>query len=146
MCHGPGAFFSSITGATLRTWASEIRAVLIPLAVEGQAAASTHNVALQALVCLYGHVLNQPCPELEAMEHARQSRRVPIVFARQEVTSVLAHLTGTPQLMAGLLSGAGLRLMACVRLRGQDVAFAYHPLTVRDGKGAPDWVTMRPQS
>ena len=71
---------------------------------------------------------------------------MPVVFARQEVTKVLAHLVGTPHLMASLLYGSGLRLMECVRLRVKDVDFAYHPLTVRDGKGAHDRVTILPQS
>jgi integrase len=86
---------------------------------------------LQALVFLYRHVLNQPFPELAEMAHARRSRRVPVVLARQEVTSVLVHLTGTPQLMAGLLSGSGLCLMECLRLRVKDVDFAYHHTTWR---------------
>ena len=83
--------------------APEIRAFLIHLAVEGHIAASTHNVALQALVFLSRHVLTQPFPALDDLEHAKKSRRVPVVFARQEVTKVLAHLTGTPHLMASLL-------------------------------------------
>jgi integron integrase len=126
--------------------APEIRAFLIHLAVEGQIAASTQNVALQALVFLYRHVLKQPFPELEDLEHAKKSQRVPVVFARQEVTKILAHLTGIPHLMASLLYGSGLRLMECVRLRVKDIDFAYHQLTVRDAKGAHDRVTMLPQS
>jgi site-specific recombinase XerD len=126
--------------------APEIRAFLIHLAVEGEIAASTQNVALQALVFLYRHVLKQPFPELEDLEHAKKSRRIPAVLARQEVTKVLAHLTGTPHLMASLLYGSGLRLMECVRLRVKDVDFAYHQLIVRDAKGAQDRVTMLPQS
>jgi hypothetical protein len=39
-----------------------------------------------------------------------------------------------------------LRLMECVRLRVKDVDCAYHQITVRDGKGAQDCVTMLPQS
>ena len=70
--------------------APEIRAFLTHLAVEGQVAASTHNVALQTLLFLYCHVLKQPSPALAAIAHARKSRRVPVVFARQEVTKVLA--------------------------------------------------------
>ena len=104
--------------------APEIRIFLTHLAVEGQVAASTQNVALQALIFLYRHVLTQPFPELGEIEHARKSRRVPVVFARQEVTQVLAQLTGTPHLMASLLYGAGLRLMECVRLRVKDIDFA----------------------
>jgi site-specific recombinase XerD len=37
--------------------------------------------------------------------------------------------------MAGLLYGAGLRLMECVRLRVKDIDVAYQQITVRDGKG-----------
>ena len=72
--------------------APEICTFLTHLAVKGQIAASMQNVALQALIFLYRHVLTQPFPELGEIEHARKSRRVPIVFARQEVTEVLAHL------------------------------------------------------
>jgi integron integrase len=46
--------------------------------------------------------------------------------------------------MAGLLYGSGLRLMECVRLRVKDVDFGYLRITVRDGKGAKDRVTMLP--
>ena len=42
--------------------------------------------------------------------------------------------------------GAGLRLMECVRLRVKDVDFTYQQITVRDGKGAQDRVTMLPRS
>ena len=48
--------------------------------------------------------------------------------------------------MASLMYGAGLRLMECLRLRIQDVDFARNEVTVRDGKGAKDRVTMLPAS
>ena len=44
--------------------------------------------------------------------------------------------------MAALLYGSGLRLMECVRLRIKDVDLARNTLTVRDGKGAKDRVTV----
>ena len=46
--------------------------------------------------------------------------------------------------MADLLYGAGLRLMECVRLRVKDVDFGYSQITVRDGKGLRDRVTVLP--
>jgi integron integrase len=85
-------------------------------------------------------------PALGEIERARRPRRVPVVFTRDEVHSVLGHLAGTPRVMASLLYGAGLRLMECVRLRVKDVDFAYQQITVRDGKGAQDRVTMLPQA
>jgi integrase len=61
---------------------------------------------------------------------------VPVVFTKEEVKSVLAHLKGDYRLMAELLYGSGLRLMECVRLRVKDVDFGYRQIVVRDGKGA----------
>lgn len=46
--------------------------------------------------------------------------------------------------MASLLYGSGLRLTECLRLRVKDVDFAYRQITVRDGKGARDRVTVLP--
>lgn len=126
--------------------APEIRAFLAHLALQGHVAASTQNVALNAVVFLYRHVLKQPFPDLEEIERARRPRRLPVVFTREEVSQVLAHLHGTPHLMASLLSGAGLRLMECVRLRVKDLDFAYGQVTVRDGKGEHDRRTILPQS
>src|SRR5262249_17479882 len=126
--------------------APEIRAFLAHLALDDHVAASTQNVALNALVFLYRHVLKQPFPELGEIERARRPGRIPVVFTREEVTRLLAHLSGTAHLMASLHYGSGLRLMECVRRRVKDLDFAYHQLTVREGKGAQDRVTILPQS
>ena len=55
-------------------------------------------------------------------------------------------MTGAYGLMARLLYGTGMRLMECVWLRVDDVDFALHQITVRDGKGSKGRVTMLPQS
>ena len=47
--------------------------------------------------------------------------------------------------MANLMYGAGLRLMECLRLRVQDIDFASNQITVRDGKGSKDRLTMLPK-
>ena len=126
--------------------APEIRAFLSYLATHEQVAASTQNSALNALLFLYRSVLKQPFPQLEEIERAKRPRRVPTVFSRDEVHALLSRLTGRPHLMASLLYGAGLRLLECVRLRVKDVDFTYHQITVRDGKGAQDRVTMLPRA
>ncbi len=59
---------------------------------------------------------------------------------------VITQMSGTHRLMAQLLYGAGLRLMECVRLRVKDIDVAYKTITVRDGKGEKDRVTMLPDS
>jgi integron integrase len=59
---------------------------------------------------------------------------------------VLAHLTGSHWLVASLLYGSGLRLLECCRLRVKDIDFDYLQITVRDGKGGKDRVTVLPSS
>ena len=63
------------------------------------------------------------------MVRAKQLQRLPVVLTRGEVAAVLRHLSGTPWSMATLLYGAGLRLMACIRLRVQDSDVAYCNVT-----------------
>jgi len=74
-------------------------------------------------------------------------RQIPTLAAggHFDLMAVLQPLSGPTWLMASLLYGAGLRLSECLRLRVKDVDVAYHQITVRDGKGAQDRVTMLPE-
>jgi len=108
--------------------------------------ASTQNQALSAILFLYRHVLNRKIGDLGEVIRARKPKRLPVVMTRDEVKAVLANLTGDKRLMASLMYGAGLRLMECLRLRVQDVDFSRNEITVRDGKGAKDRLTMLPES
>src|SRR5438477_3135669 len=123
---------------------AEVTQFLSYLAREGKVAASTQNQALSALLFLYKQVLKEEIGWLEDVERAKKPTRLPVVLTHDEVHKVFAHLRGTPRLMAGLLYGSGLRLMECVRLRVKDVDFGYARITVRDGKGGKDRVTMLP--
>ena len=125
----------------------EIRAFLAHLATEGNVAASTQNQALAAILFLYRELLHQELDplDLDAIR-AQKPKRLPTVLTRAEVQKVLALLTGEHLLMARLLYGSGLRLMECLRLRVKDVDFELRQITVRDGKGGQDRVTMLPQA
>ena len=48
--------------------------------------------------------------------------------------------------MASLMYGSGMRLMECLCLRVQDIDFSRNEITVRDGKGDKDRVTMLPET
>jgi integron integrase len=125
----------------------EIRQYLSHLATQGQVAASTQNVALAALLFLYRGVLGREDIEfIDDIERAKLPVRVPTVLTREEVRRVLSYLSGAHHLMASLLYGSGLRLMECVRLRVQDVDFAYQQIIVRNGKGEKDRRTILPNS
>jgi integron integrase len=124
--------------------ADRIVAFLEDLAVRGQVSASTQNQALNALVFLYKQVLGVELGTLDEFVRAKRPKRLPVVLERGEVARLLNALEGTQQLMASLLYGTGMRLMEAVRLRVQDVDFAYRQILVRDGKGQKDRVVPLP--
>jgi len=124
----------------------QISEFLTHLAVEGRVSASTQNQALNALVFLYRQVLKVELPRLENVIRAPQKRRLPVVLTREEAEAVIGRLNPTNRLLASLLYGSGLRLMEAVRLRIKDIDFARAEITVRDGKGEQDRMTMLPQS
>jgi integron integrase len=124
----------------------EINAFLTHLAVEGHVSSSTQTQALSALLFLYRHVLEVPVGDLGEVVRARKPKRLPVVLTSEEVRGVLAHLEGDRWLAASLMYGSGLRLMECLRLRVLDLDFDCGELTVRDGKGGKDRVTILPRA
>ena len=125
---------------------TEIRRFISHLAVDAKISASTQTVALSALLFLYRDVLKKALPYVDHIERAKPSTKLPVVFTRNEVQAVLARLDGTHHLIAALLYGSGLRLMEAIRLRVKDIDFERGEITVREGKGAKDRVTMLPDS
>ncbi len=67
-------------------------------------------------------------------------------MSTEEVSVVIALMSGKTTLMAGLMYGSGLRLMEVLRLRVQDLDFANTMILVRDGKGGRDRSTLLPTS
>ncbi|HJQ70991.1 MAG TPA: integron integrase [Blastocatellia bacterium] len=124
----------------------ELTAFLSHLAVDKNVSASTQTQALSALLFLYRDVLGRPLEQLDHIHRAKSSERLPVVFTKNEAQAVLAQLDGSLWLMASLLYGSGLRLMECLRLRVKDLDFNYNQITVRDGKGGKDRVTVLPSS
>jgi integron integrase len=124
--------------------AADVARFLQHLAVRGRVAASTQNQAFSALIFLYGEVLHRKIEGLETVVRAKRPQRVPVVLSREEVSGLLSRMNGTPRLMCSLIYGAGLRLLECARLRVKDVDLRRSELTVRDGKGQKDRVTVLP--
>jgi integron integrase len=122
----------------------KIEAFLTDLALHGNVAAATQNVAMNALVFLYKHVLNQELPGRINAVRADKRVTVPVVMTRDEVAAVISLMDGTTQLVAKLLYGSGLRIMEAVRLRVKDIDGSMKQLTVRAGKGDKDRCTTFP--
>jgi integron integrase len=126
--------------------AADVSAFVSHLAVERKVAASTQSQALSALLFLYREVLALSIGWVDDVERAKKPKRLPVVFTKEEARAVLAHVRGEAWLMASLLYGSGLRLMECVRLRIKDLDLARLEITVRDGKGGKDRLTVLPHS
>ena len=124
----------------------EVEGFLSHLAVNRNVAVSTQNQALNAILFLYKYVLDMPLnDDIDAIRSKKQ-KKLPTVLSPPEVSQLFHHISGTNELMAKLLYGAGLRLMECIRLRVKDVDFENHQIIVRDGKGGKDRATVLPKT
>jgi integron integrase len=124
----------------------ELEAWLSSLARKRNVAASTQSQAQAAVLFLYKHVLQVELPWLDGVVRANRPKRLPVVLTEREVRDLLSRLTGVNALIGGLLYGSGLRLMECLQLRVKDINFDYVQITVREGKGGKDRVTVLPGS
>jgi integron integrase len=125
--------------------AAEVKEFLARLAVHGHVSASTQNQAFSALLFLYRDVIGSKLAGLEDTERAKRPERLPQVLSATEVRAVLRQLRGRVLTMASLMYGSGLRLLECARLRIKDIDFERGEITVRDGKGRKDRVTVLPE-
>src|SRR5690349_20674611 len=126
--------------------APEVSAFLSHLATEEGVAAATQNLALAAVLFLYKQVLEIDLPWLKDVTRAKKPQRLPTVLTVTEVNALLVNLHDDDAgLVARLLYGTGMRLMEALRLRVKDVEFEHGRITVREGKGGKDRVTVLPK-
>lgn len=123
---------------------AEIRDFLSHLAGREYVSASTQNLALNAILFLYRNVLELDVGTVGPFERAKRPRRAPVVLTPAETVAVLQCLRGAPLIVAGILYGSGLRLLEGLRLRIKDVDLEYGQITVRDGKGEKDRISVLP--
>jgi integron integrase len=115
------------------------------LVLQKNVAVSTQNIALSALLFLYRQVLKSDLPDIDNIERARRSKRLPVVLTRNEVQNILAIVDGVEGVFLQLLYGTGMRLMEGLRLRVKDLDFEKKEITICDAKGAEDRITMLPE-
>ncbi len=125
--------------------APELKEFLTDLAVYGEVAASTQNQALNSVLFFYQKILGRDLEFIDAVR-AQRPKHLPLVLSRQEVNRMLRQLEGRDLLLALLLYGSGMRHKEVLRLRVKDVHFDTMQITVRDGKGEKDRVTMLPKA
>lgn len=124
--------------------AAEVEQYLNWLANDQRVSLSTQRQALHSLLFLYRRVLGLQMPWLDNLTRAKAPRRLPVVLTVHEVQRLWHHASGPQGLLLQLLYGSGLRLMEGLRLRVKDLDLERLELTVREGKGNKDRVTMIP--
>lgn len=112
----------------------DVKDYLTYLAVNCNVSSSHQNLAFNALLFLYRHVLNKDFGTHKDIPRAKKSNYIPTVLCRNEIDSVLAHLRHPFKLVAQLQYGCGLRISEGCMLRVKDFDFDTGLLTVR-GKG-----------
>jgi hypothetical protein len=112
----------------------DVKDYLTYLAVNCNVSSSHQNLAFNALLFLYRHVLNKDFGTHKDIPRAKKSNYIPTVLCRKEIDSVLAHLRHPFKLVAQLQYGCGLRISEGCMLRVKDFDFDTGILTVR-GKG-----------
>jgi integrase len=122
----------------------EIRAFLSYLNNDRHIAGSTCTQALCALLFLYKEVLGIELLWIDGVSRPKRPAKRPTVLTQTEVNLVLAQMQGVDQLFARLLYGTGMRLSKGAQLRIKDIDFQRLEITIRDGKGGKDRLTMLP--
>lgn len=123
---------------------NDVTGFLTHLAVNRHVSPSTQNQAFSALLFLFRHVLALPLDNIDAVR-AKETVRIPVVLTSNEVNAILSKLKQPYKTMIQLAWGTGMRKMEIFRLRIKDVDFERRSITVREGKGRKDRITILPE-
>ncbi len=114
------------------------------LASDRNVTANTQRIALNALMFLYSKILEQPVANL-GFKMASKPRYLPTVLSAKEAMLIIENLEGVHQLIVKMMYGSGLRVSEALGLRVQDIDFERNSVTIRNGKGNKDRVTLLSQ-
>jgi len=113
-----------------------IREYCTYLANERHVAASTQNVAFNALLFFYRYVMKTEPGKVDA-QRAPRTQYLPVVLPREEVRQLIAHSPGIYQLINEIMYGCALRVeVDCLQLRVKDVDLSSMLLTIRSKHGS----------
>lgn len=121
----------------------EIRHYLLNLQNAGL---SSQSVALAANAINFLFVEIYKIPSFQKIRHPKRSNRLPIVLTRKEIELLVTQLSNTKhQLILSLAYAAGLRVSEILSLCVRDIDFEEMTVTVRQGKGRKDRLTVLSQ-
>ena len=125
--------------------AEEIKVFINDLATNKNVSGSTQNQALQSILFLYKNILTKDVGWIEEIKFVHRKKHLPVVLTKDEILKIFEKLEGIALLISKLLYGSGMRLSECLRLRLKDVDTDLKTISVRDGKGEKDRITVLPE-
>ncbi len=108
---------------------------LTHLAVEKKVSASSQNLAFNALLFLYRHILKTDFSGLSTVPRAKKTHKLPSVLSKSEVRALIDLIPKSHWLFFSIMYGCGLRLSETITLRLHNVNTDELTLTVQSGKG-----------
>jgi len=129
---------------------SDCEAFLNDLVVRRRLSASSQNQALNALVFLYKHVLENTIPQDHlgkfAILRSHRPKRIPTVLSTDEVRHLIEAVDPArmSRLMIELMYGTGMRVSEICTLRVRDIDFGRAQIIIRAAKGDKDRIVMLP--
>jgi len=101
----------------------------------------TMAVYANAINFLYTQIYRQP--DFLKIRQPKRTKKLPVVLNREEIKSLIAATNNIKhRTMLALAYAAGLRVSEVVKARVRDLDFAEMTLTVRQGKGKKDRLTV----
>lgn len=131
---------------------SDCEAFLNDLVLRRRLSASSQNQALNALVFLYSHVLENTIPQDHlgkfTLVRSRRQKRIPTVLSADEVRRIIDAIDPArmSRLMIELMYGTGMRVSEVCTLRVRDIDFGRAQIIIRAAKGDKDRIVMLPST
>ena len=136
-------YFEAVPGADNFFDEHKVQAYLLSLRGKGLAP-NTLNLHLAAIKFYARHILKYY--EKISIRFSKRPQRLPVVLSRVDITELLGVIRNQKHyLLLSLAYGAGLRLGEVRNLKLKDLDFNDGTLTVRQGKGGKDRVTIIPR-
>ena len=123
----------------------DIKKYLTDMAVNKRSSASSQNLAFNALLFLFRHVLKKEPGDLSDTPRAKITKFIPTVLSVKEVKSLFSKLDGPDKLLAQIMYGCGLRLSEAVNLSVHHFNFDEGMLSVQFGKGGKSRTVPLPE-
>ena len=115
---------------------TKINDYLVYLSIVKKLAPKTIRQAGCALIFLYKNILEIEIPYIELPRP--QNKKIPTVFSKDEVISILDKLKGIDRLQAQMMYSSGLRVSEVCTIRIKDIDFGNNQIVVDNGKGQKD--------